>query len=241
MGLTAGADWIDFSRSFITWLTRAERSYGRFSLEAACTIIDPDGQAPESYYLGSRVVAGRVYSEDHLILTPSYTFQLVAGRERHQIFRDSVYYDASRDSKADNAEVFVDMRIQKRGGAAREVKEGAEISRLVLDGRSLNVKMKLASLPGGRRVVLDFPVKHINVHPESGGFQVETGPVLIPGFIRHDEDKDFNTAYVIFNRLDRAELAFWVPTPVGGGSTRFYSEVGGLDAEIILLAPAGQS
>ena len=68
---------IDFSASYLTWLTRKEKSYGRFQVEAACTIRDFSSENTETYYLAPAVNAGNVYAKNGLVKQPVYLFQIV--------------------------------------------------------------------------------------------------------------------------------------------------------------------
>jgi hypothetical protein len=251
MGLIscAQAQWIDFSRSFITWLTKAEQSYGRFSIESACTVLDPGHPEPQAFYLAAAVVAGRVYAQDRLFITPSYTFHLITSLKSHQIFRNYASYQEAKDSQGKNEEIFADLQITRRECSARVIGDVQEIIDLVINGHPLSAQMRFISPVENREFVLQFPVRHINVQRGTNRFQVETGPVLVPrSSLLGDEKMDgesphFNMAYVIFNRLDQAELALWRPTPLGapvrGNATRFYTDVREIKTETILLTLAG--
>ena len=93
--------WIDFHRSFLAFLTTAEQSYGRFNLEAICTICRNNRQ--ETYCLGAQVSAGKVYGAEDLMLSPPYTFQIVASEIRHKIFRNYVsWYDEREEPVGEN-------------------------------------------------------------------------------------------------------------------------------------------
>lgn len=237
MGLRPEPVWIDFGRSHITWRTKAEHSYGRFSMEAVCSANSASGKT-ETGHLAAMVVAGKVYAADDIVQTPSYTFQFITENGRRHVFRNFVSWEDAGDSVDAIEDVFADLTIRRIETDTRVINNAEDVISATLAGRPLNARMNLGNKSGCRWAVLDFPVKHINAQPDTGRFQVETGPVAIPSEFLPGETDTYLLAYVIFNRLDRAELALWTPTPIGNATTRFYSRVRKIEAEIEFFTPA---
>ncbi|MFM1550114.1 MAG: hypothetical protein ACKJSG_11980 [Lentisphaeria bacterium] len=79
----------------------------------------------------------------------------------------------------------------------------------------------------GLPVVIEYPVKCVNVSERELYYQTDTGPVLLPND-RTDTDlpiERFDLAYVAHNCPDWAEFIVSVPTPVSEGvSVDHYSE-----------------
>ncbi len=233
--------WIDFQHSSLAFVTKKEQSYGRFLLDAVCTIRS--GVGTEVYGLGAQVLAGKVYAAEDLILFPPYTFQIVASRNRYQIFRNYVSGYDEKDSRGENAELFSDLRIDIKKKAGRWLENVEELAKAVGENHLLNGQVTLPFPVEGLSFIIDFPVKHVNLHAPKKMFQVETGPVPVPHGVRPPaagEDLIFTTAYVFFNRLDRLDLALWSAAPMGKVEktiSRFYSEKHTLQAEIRLVVP----
>lgn len=231
---------IDFANSSLTWLTRAEESYGRFAVESVCTVRDRVHNIERTYCLGAAVLAGHVYGPDALVLKPQYLFQIVASETHHSIFRSYARHKRDRDSSGGNAAIFKRMDV-------RVIKEPADI----LGGYSeieshferhsrLSARVNIAHSEG---VVseIEFPVKHINVQKARNLFQVETGPILFPCVGAKGIDVNtlhFREAFVHFSRLNFIEVTLKVPTRVDFRATRFYSKTLRLEADVKILAQA---
>jgi len=82
--------------------------------------------------------------------------------------------------------------------------------------------------PNGRkRYVIEYPIGIVNSMREMQKFQVDTGPVLVPDFSNKAErDIDrLEMAYIIYNRLDRAEFILRRPTPIRDAGGREVARV----------------
>ena len=93
------------------------------------------------------------------------------------------------------------------------------------------------------RYVLEYPIIIVSSVQETGRFQVDTGPVLVPDFTSEAErviDR-LEMAYIAYNRLDRAEFILRRPTPLPSHSegkpslTLHFSEVRKYQARNLLL------
>jgi hypothetical protein len=71
---------IDFLASYLTWLTRKEKSCGRSQIEAACAIRDFESENTETYYSAPAVIAGNVYAKNDLVKQPVYLYQIAASQ-----------------------------------------------------------------------------------------------------------------------------------------------------------------
>jgi hypothetical protein len=235
--------WIDFASSYFTFCTLSERSFGRFTLEAVCELRADSAEKGTRYCLGSGVMAGNVYAETRLAKVPAYTYQMVASDGWHKVFRDYGPAARAHDSIAANQKVFRSLELSIHDLPARRLDSIDDMIQATLSNESLNVCVTIDS-PGLGKGELQAPSKHINVHPERRGFQVETGPVLIPRLWLGSEKcpiapfPDMELAYLFFNRLDQCELLLWRPIRCAGGAMRFFHERRVLDARIsCLVAP----
>jgi hypothetical protein len=70
----------------------------------------------------------------------------------------------------------------------------------------------------------------MNIHPPIKGFQVDVGPILFPDFAAAQDPtvSMFELAYILYNRLDKAEFAVREPTypaAVNGVQVMHYAKV----------------
>jgi hypothetical protein len=206
----------DFERARITWLTPTG-SHGIWRVVAVATSF-PSSGSPLSTALAPAVMAGDVYAQGRLPLSPAYSFQLLASAQRHVILRD--YGAALRETTADNNEIFADLTLHLPTVEARTIIP----DRYVKSGIPwpLTAEIALTDI-NGLAWRLTFPVNHFNhrsgrwdmrLKTEGDEFQVETGPILVPGEALVTDATvlygGFVLAYAFFNRLDCVDLALLV-------------------------------
>ena len=96
------------------------------------------------------------------------------------------------------------------------------------------------STPDGARVLLEYPVKVINVSEREMFYQVDTGPVLVPDATAFDGTHGVSAlrlAFIAHNTLGCTELLLNVPTPIGPGvSVNHYSRVLNVAATNCMIA-----
>jgi len=231
----------DFSKSYLYWITSAEKSYGRFSLESKCTFIKKR-QEKETFWLASAVMAGNVYEDDNLAKEPPYHFQLAASENEYLIFRDYLMWEQGCDSGGFCPKIFHKLEIHSEELSASKVADMVEIAKLARLGNSFN--SIVCFQVNDNKFILEFPVKHINIRADNGQFQVETGPILVPNMTsacgqmnKLGNKNQFQTAFIFFNCLDRAELLLKESPQVGSPQPRSYSGVQKIQAEICLITP----
>lgn len=236
---------IDFSASYLTWLTRKERSYGRFQIEAVCTIRDFGSEKTETYYLAPAVIAGNVYAKNDLVKQPVYLFQIAASKERHVIFRTFVSPPDDQNSFGNNSDLFekIEFLITKKEAAV--LNDFDDIDLHFQQHNPMSTYMSYET-PKHCQIEIEFPIKHINIQRERRLFQVETGPILIPSeaqddWLSEEQRFFFKTAFVHFNRLDCTEITLNVPTDIGQETICFFSQVKKLNLQIVLMVDNDKS
>lgn len=236
---------IDFSASHLTWLTKKERSYGRFQVEAACTIRYFNSEKAETYYLAPAVIAGNVYANNDLVKQPFYFFQIAASKKRHVIFRTFASRSDDRNSFDNNSDLFEEVKFHITKKEAAVLKDFDDIVLHFQQHNSMSAFMSYETKQNDR-IEIEFPIKHVNIQREKRLFQVETGPILIPSAPPSDrlsEEKGgfFSTAFVNFNRLDCAEIALNTPIWIGQESICFPPQVKKLNTKTVLMVDNGAS
>ena len=235
---------IDFSASYLTWLTRKGRSYGRFQIDAACVIRDPCSGKSETYYLAPAVVAGNVYAENDLVKQPIYLFQIAVSDKRHVVFRTFVPDGDVQISFDKNSKLFEEIEFHITRNEAAVLKDFDDIDLRFQQHNSISAYMSYETAQHGRLEV-EFPIKHMNIQKERRLFQVETGPILVPSEVPADSPSygkrfSFNTAFIHFSCFDCAEITLNVPDCVNGETMCFFPQVKKLNPQIVLMADNGK-
>jgi hypothetical protein len=91
-----------------------------------------------------------------------------------------------------------------------------EISAAMTAGKPLVTQTELRDEKTGYTAVIECPVKTINWNRDTGDWQVDTGPVLLPDLTvpLAQWSQKLRLAYVAFNAFDWAEFIVEEPAPV---------------------------
>jgi hypothetical protein len=229
---------IDFERAHLAWITKAG-SHARFRVIASAVGRPPGQDWQERVVLAPLVMAGDVYGAGRLPLDPPYSFQIFASPERHVIVRDFPAGPPKGDSVAANGETFSSLVLHAPALAPRPIAPADLVPDKLADIWPMTARVH-AQGRDGARWLLDFPVGHLNARETPApGFQVETGPVLVPEALVEPGNAmilgGFALAYVFFNRMDRIDLAMFGPC----GQGRAFGHFGRLDDVTIALHRAG--
>lgn len=171
---------LDFQNSFVSWKTHTG-SYGRFNAEAYLKHDDTE------WLLGSQVLAGNVYATENLIKTPLYYFQPVFSTVQCKILRNYFPEYTQDNTLFTPSEQFSEHKV-----TLNTVKEFKEL--LPTENIASQIQCTISSI----NFLLQFPVKHFNVNTQNT-FQIETGPIVLPGSNGPD------LAYIAFNNYNTFE------------------------------------
>lgn len=90
----------------------------------------------------------------------------------------------------------------------------------------------------GRDILIEYPVKTINVSERDGFYQVDTGPVALPWGDKEGEIAGFHLAYVAHNTTGWVEFLVNTPTQVAPNvHVHHYSHVHAISAENLMIEP----
>jgi hypothetical protein len=211
---------IDFANSYMTFVVHNGENTARIQLDAACTIVDPAGES-EHYYLIAPCRAEPMYRDGDLFQMPNYEFCGIWSRDECLLLR--THWTSERDDREHglNRERFADVRLDIRPfPATRRLADRAQIVEATLANRPLIARTELRDEERGRRAVLEYPVKTMNVTREPPRFQVDTGPLIVPDLASTARPiTTFDLAHVVYCTVDRAEFVLRRPNPVGPAGT----------------------
>jgi hypothetical protein len=217
----------DFSHAFCTWRLREQASYGRFTIEAI--LFNPvDGTR---FFLLSGVMAAHVYGSGRLVSDPPYEFLAVFGPETYRVFRTHAPFDPTQDTIMPIQDRFESVAIHLMQGIGEPLDSIEAIIRATLAPAALMTKVTLES-----GLQLLFPIKHMNVQTDTGQFQAETGPILMPNDLTTARLERLLPAYIVFNRLDQAEVVLRQSVQTGNVLNRHYGDWRSFPAQIQILS-----
>ena len=239
----------DFSKSYFHFETDHEsaspltitvqqpitRNQVRIPIECRSEVTDPRTGETERYVLGASCKTEKVNVDRDIWLIPNADFCVVASDAKFMIIKrfEQCDIEVPREGKmaapvrrqvgeSDQAWVRHSRNLQMVEG--RQLDTPQQITEATLNDSSLTSRTEL-DLPDGRRVMIEYPVKTINVSQRDGYYQVDTGPVLLPGlavgndfFVGNDSFVgNWRLAYIAHNCPTWAEFIVNVPTALADG------------------------
>ena len=239
-------DVLDFSRSFVTFVTKGRANNARIQVECRCRVSMP-GAGPTEFLLVASCKAEDTFADEHLFRIPNYDFCGIFSTGDHQIIRTHATADQGGKETGSTAERFEDLLIHcPTAERVQQCRTGVEIVQATLANQPLVGVTELRDERSGRSATIDYPIKTMNANDQHNVFQVDTGPVLFPDLELPSARaiEWFELAYVAWNRVDRAEFILQQPTQAssdepGGLLVPHYSLIRETEAAnaIVALAP----
>ena len=233
----------DYSRSFLQFSTEHSRHTPRLRIKAGCALTGPDG-VTNDFYLAGTCMAENMYRASGLVQEPTATFTMVAAhndqlvmRKQHASAGDDVVNViklggtlSTRDGKGATV-TKIDICV-RRLPKMRKIESYADIRDAILGNKVINGRTTYRETAKGTTVVLDYPVDVCNIPHDHEGWQVDTGPIVMP-----DPDLSgslpvarLNLDFIVYNSWTYAEAALRSNAPVkGGGQTLHYSKLISMD------------
>jgi len=210
---------IDFGRSYFTWKSHpwARDPYYKFKggfvgqygavhqvriqLESACTLIHTETGQRDELFLLTPCLAEYTIVTENLFQVPNGEFRVVFGRE-HGVplaYRSTDQPDDLKRYKI--AERFADFSLKVRSvNGARTLTTPDEVITATMADELMSGRATYRDENTGVQVILEFPIKLINVQQQEKLFQVCMGWVALPDLTTWDGTS--------VNRVFLADLAF---------------------------------
>lgn len=202
-------DCIDFVKAKMDWILK-NGTRGSWQIVAAAYPINAKTDAQNAFYLAPVVMAGHLFGPNQLPITPAYSFQLIASRHKHIIFRNGEA-QTNIDSVSDNGTEFASFAHRIPVHSCRLLELGSILPDHLTELWPLQAQVHLLGRDG-LSWILQFPVQHISHLGDGKGskFQVETGPILVPQTCVSEEiarpTGGFFLAYAFFNKNTELQL-----------------------------------
>jgi hypothetical protein len=234
----------DFARAYLTFRIDALKkapttvshkppttlNNARLQIEARCRVTDRTTQSTTQYVRSVSCKTERVGVEGDIWLEPNADMCMTLSDDEYLDVKawDTVnkggtkFYPPSRGSQPDRqigriADAFDNIRIDLKLVEAEALTSTDEIIEATLAGELLVGQVEFSALDR-YEVVLDFPIKTINVSPRDRHYQPDTGPIIFPDWSMASEFQPvietLRWAFVAFNTPDWAEFIVQVPTPL---------------------------
>lgn len=232
---------LDFARSYLTFVTKERSNWARIQLESRCEMRDSEGKS-EEFFLFAACRAEDTYGQGALFRIPNYEFCGIFSRNDYLIIRTHARAEDNDPSMGAIKDFFEEVRIDVAPGAAEVLPTNETMVQATLANRPLVGQTEFSWPAGEGRVILEYPIKTMNVNPDRNCFQVDTGPLAFPVSPLTGASsllEVFRLAHVVFSRLDKAEFILQVPTTLTSGvataTVNHYSEVREIAAQNRLL------
>jgi hypothetical protein len=237
---------LDYGASFLSGI--ASFNTVRFWVESRLRVVDEASGAVADYYQCGSCKSEDTFAEHDLFYEDNYDFLPIFGPEWGAVFRRHAYLNEGYRSVQAAHELWGGQRYHLRERAdAREIVSNEEICAATAGWEPLVARTEIRDEAAGRRAVLEYPVKTMNIHPETGKYQVDTGPVVLPDLSLplDRQPHGFALAFVAFNTPHAADFVIEAPTTVTNAAGQtcqiyHYSRRVSLAAQNTLYAlPAG--
>ena len=235
-----GSQMLDFNRSFLTFTTLDRGNNARIQIEARCTLTETSSAASYRYVMIASCKAEDTYGEGLLFKQPNYDFSGVFSDSDYAIYRHFASADDNQPESGPLHQLFDRIEILETPlRSARRLTEPEEIIGATLAGLPLSARTVFRS--GDERFVatLDYPIKTMNVNPERGLLQVDTGPLLFPERISSASRvvDAFVPAFVAYRTFDQAEFITLNAVRISGQTrVNHYATVRVVNAETTIFA-----
>ena len=215
----------DYGRSVVTHFGTVNAPL--FWLESRCRITDRAAGIVRDYYQCGSCKSEDTFAATDLFLDPNYDFLPIFTHGETIVFRR--YAEVNERYMRVTTPLWGTMTPRLRPAEARVLADAAEIASAVAAGLPLIGQVEISDAETGRSALLEFPIKTMNVLPNGQGWQVDTGPVLLPDLTAPPEkwSESLRLAFIAYNTDGWADFVVEAPTEIGGGAaqTHHYSEI----------------
>jgi hypothetical protein len=211
---------IDFPNSYMTFFTKPHQgeNIARIQIDAAATITDEQTGEETTFYLIAPCRSEYMYQPDRLFQVPNYEFCGVFTHDQIMIVR--THWTSDRDNRevapATDRFAKIDLAIKHLPDATLLSDDKTAVE-ATLANRPLVARTELRDETSGRRALLEYPIKTMNVVINPPKMQVDTGPILVPDFTStapHPIER-LDIAHIVYHLYDRAEFVLRRPHQVG--------------------------
>jgi hypothetical protein len=189
----------------------------RFWVESRARVIDERDGTTEEYYQCGACKSEDTFARKNLFYRDNFDFTPIFGTHSTVIFRRKAWLNTNyRTIYPADAPWGGTIDHLCFAAQARLLKTNAAILRATIDALPLVAQTEIWNQKAGLRVVLEYPVKTMNINKEKQIYQVDTGPVVFPDVARRRKNlaEAINLAFVAFNVPQFADFVIEAPTAI---------------------------
>ncbi len=228
---------LDYSRSFVTFVTKGRGNNARLQVESQCAISA--GGRNFNYLFFASCKSEHTFAPKGLFHEDNYDFCGIFSEEEYAIFRTRSTHHAGWKEEGRWADRFEAVQQHLVHTAGRVLATPAEMVRASLDNVPLVGRVEIASPDGSASAALEFPIKTMNANDIETIYQVDTGPWAVPDFTlpAQRQIERLLPAYVAYNAPDFADFVVQQPLALEGGTrVTHYSRLLSLPATTAVIA-----
>lgn len=207
----------NYNQSFVTHITPQKGNQARIHTEARCIHHDLVNNRVTDFFKFASCKSENTYAPKDLFMSPNYDFSGVYNEENFVIFRSNQFNSGTYAERGESKKRFEAIRVElleeKR---YMKLESNQQIVEATLKG------MRLVGRTSFKRsvsedVIIEYPIKTINVNDISWIYQVDTGPLVVPHPGKGGALLDsLELAFLAFNRPDISYFIFNSPTKIEG-------------------------
>ncbi|MDE2868146.1 MAG: hypothetical protein OXR64_13055 [Chloroflexota bacterium] len=195
---------LDFTRSFITWTTHPRKPHPyyrwdggfvgdlgdvyrvRMQVDSTMDIVTPSGSSI-THYLNYPCRAELTIATEQFFMIPSGEWRAVFTREHGVPIARGPSDVPEPVARRPVLERYADMDFQPvtLPGAERLL-DGHAVNEATQSGAVINGQTTYRDKATGLDIRVEFPIRLMNLHPDSGKFQLCCGPVIVPDMATWD-------------------------------------------------------
>lgn len=236
-------DVLDYRSSFVintSAVDGVDRNTCRTQIMARCVVDNRATGESGDFFLGKECIGETMYSDTGVAQVPTSEVSIVFSQGKSALnkkFADH-RYDLSQVGGATVNRVghngesayWTNLSFHLKNSQAYRLECRDDIVKATLDCKPMTGRTTLRDDDGQWHATIEYPIMYMNVHPPTGVFQVDAGPLLVPDFNSTSIElvERLEYAYVMYNQLEKAEFALRKPTGVGKkmkDQTLHYSEI----------------
>lgn len=228
---------LDYSRSFVTFVTKGRGNNARLQVESQCAITA--GGRTANYLFFASCKSEHTFAPSGLFHEDNYDFCGIFSDEEYAIFRTKSTHHAGWKEQGLWANRFEAVHQHLVRVEGRELSTPEAVVRASLENVPLVGRVEIESADRAASAVLEFPVKTMNANDIEMIYQVDTGPLPFPDFTSpaQRQIERLCPAYVAYNAPHFADFVFQQSLAVQGGiEVTHYGKLRSLPARTAVIA-----